>query len=231
MAMARQKLSAESLLLSYLDQERYVLKANLPHWLLIQVPGWTDAQFLAESFQGVLTQWAQNRAPVYFQYGCSHLPYLMQLSDKGDLMDIQIEGLKVNRALLDVFGMMLSNPDRSLSLVNTFSQRQISVSGGAGGRYLLGASKEQAAQWRRTQYWMPEALVDFNRAWRQEMSPGSDLWFEWRYRIDSLAPVEGRPVATPDYELVTRYRIIEGVGGSLFHLGENLGMEKISSYV
>ena len=143
-------------------------------------------------------------------------------------MDIQIDGVKVNRALLDVFGMMLSNPDRSLSLVHIPSQQQISVNGGADGQFLLSASIEQTTQWTRDQYWWAEDLERFNRDWVREMSPDSDQWFEYRYKIDSMAPIQGRPVQQPDHELVSQYRLITGPNSTMFHLGENLGMEAIA---
>ena len=224
--MAKPQLIAETLLLAYLDQQRYILKSNLPHWLLIQVPGWKDAQFLSENFKHVLTRWVRYQTPVYFQYG-NHPPFLMQLSEQGDLMDIQIDSLKVNRALLDVFGEMLSNPDRSIGLVRLRDERQISVSGGAEGQFLVGMTTNFASQLKRSEYFHPEDLAAFNQAWIQEMQPNSDRWFEYRYRsFDPLAKNPGPDKC--DYIFVSKYRLIEGVSGEMFHMGENIDMVEIA---
>ena len=224
--MQSPELGHDEALLRLMDQECWTLKTNLPHCLMLSVPKWADAQWLAEAYGEVLMRWA-NRATVYFEYE----NYLMQLSEQGDLMDVQVDGIAVNRALWDVFGEMLSSPERSLSLVHIPTQRQISVSGGSGGRFLLNARKEQATQWTRDQYWMPDALAEFNRALRREMSPDSDLWFEWKYKIDSQAPLEDRTVVSAEHELVTRYRLVLGPNEEPYHLGENLDMIEIAGAI
>lgn len=214
------KLEAEKVLLGLLDQAGWDLRTNLPYWLVISVPAWRNVQWLAETFQEPLLKWA-SVTRVYFEYGNKKLA---EFNAEGNLMSIQIDGLKVNRALLDVFGEMLSNPDRSLGIVRLPDERQISVSGGAGGKYLVGASIEEATQWRRADYWHPEDLTRFNQEWAQAMSVGGQ-WFEYRYR--SFDPRGGRP-DNCDFEFVSRYKLIQGADGTMFHYAENLDMIELA---
>lgn len=214
--------AAEEYLLKLFDQETWVLKIG-PQWSLIQVPTWDDARYLVRHYREVLGGWAMT-LPLFVQYG----QQVMQINRRGEMSTAQVDGLVVNRALLDVFGMMLSSPERSLGLVRLADERQISVNGGANGKYLIGMTQAEAVRLKREDYWHPADLYEFNQNWRQRMSVSGEQWFEWRYR--SFDPMAENPGPNKcDYWFITRYRLIEGPRGGLFHLAENLGMEEIKA--
>ena len=212
-------LLADQYLAALLNQPGWDLRSNLPHWAVLLVPTWGDVCYLAKHYRSVLSGGA---VPIYFEYGGSDR-HICKLTPTGELMNIQIDGLEANRALLDAFGEMLSNPDRSMGLVRIADERQISVSGGAGGRFLIGKTKEQATRQRRADYWHPGDLFDFNRAWRREMSIDGG-WFESSYRCFPA----GSSAHHCDNRFTTRYRLIEGPNGAIFHLCENLDVEAIA---
>lgn len=220
-----QRLEAEAIFLSYLDQRGWDLRTNLPHWITISVPRWRNVKWLADTFEGSLKNLA-TVTRVYFEYEQKNLA---EVNKEGDLMPIQIDGLRVNRVLLDAFGEMLANPDRSIGLVRLSDEKQICVSGGDDGKYLVGANLDQVTTWKRSEYWHPEDLSNFNREWAQSMSINGD-WFEYRYRsFDPLAENPGPDKC--DYTFVSRYRLIEGPNREMFHLGENLDMIEIAGAI
>lgn len=141
-------------------------------------------------------------------------------------MNIQIGGeVKVNRALLDVFGEMLSNPDRSLGLVRLRDERQIVLNGGGNGRFLGTATVSEAARLHRADYWHPGDLAEFNRDWQRELSVGGG-WIERSYRSFTLGG-ESQRLRRFDKLFTTRYKLVQGERGELFHFCENLGIEAI----
>lgn len=227
---------SEDLLVGLFDQKRWSLATNAPWWQVLRVPTWEDCAYLIKYFKPVLAQWASTKMAIYLEYDQGRICQINQL---GEIMDAQIPEplslaiggpMRANRALLDVFGQMLSSPERSLGLVRLADERQISVSGGVDGKYLVGASVDQANQWKRSDYWHPEDLSEFNRACQQSMSTDSDQWFEYRYRsFDPLAPADQHGPDFCDFEFISRYRLIEGPGGTLYHLGENIDMIEITT--
>lgn len=200
------------------------LRTNFPHWLLLVVPKWLDCCEVAKHFRLSLAGCVASGLPVYFQYGGA-AKHVCQITPTGELMSISIGGeIEINRALLDVFGEMLANPDRSLGLVRISDERQISVSGGAGGQFLGSFTREEAQRLYRADYWEPADLWDFNRTWQREASVGGD-WFEYSYRSFELGnPGEGD--RRFNRRFTTRYKLVQGPS-SLFHFCENLGVEAI----
>lgn len=219
------ELQSSRYLAAMLKQEGWQLSIG-PAWAKLSVPTYADVRYVAKHYKSVILGSAESGLPIYFEYG--EKLYLCQLSSTGELMNIQIDGLVANRALLNAFGEILSNPDRSMGLVRISDERQISVSGGSGGRFLINKSAEQATKQYRADYWHPEDLLSFNQRWRQEMSIGGD-WFEASYRcFDTFA--EDERLRSPNFcnnRFVTRYRLIEGPRGEMFHLCENLDVVAI----
>ena len=220
------------LLLGLFDQMNWVIRSNLPHWLVLAVPTNHDCAYVGRHFSAILNEWSRTGVEVYFEVDRQ----IFQATNQGEigmatspqaLTPVIGGAIKINRQLLDVFGEMLSHPDRSIGLVRLRDERQLSVSGGAGGKFLVGASLDQVTSWKRDQYWHPEDLAEFNRTWRQDMSVGRDLWFEWRYRsFDPLDPNGGPDNC--DYTFITKYRLIEGPDQELFHVAENVDMVEIA---
>ena len=220
-------LITDQYLAAMLRRPGFELKVNLPLWVFIVVPTWGDCVYLAKHYRDSVCGCVRSGIPLYFEYGGSDR-HICQLTTSGDFVDININGQACNRQLLDVFGEMMSSPERSLGLVRLHDERQITVSGGADGKFLCGASVDQTEQWVRADYWHPESLHEFNREWQQQMSVGGG-WFEYRYRsFDPLAPAYRRGPEFCDYEFVSRYRLIEGPRGQLFHLAENVDMVAIA---
>ena len=229
-------LVSESLLWGMFDQKRWVVTAHEPWWRVLKVPTWEDCCYLIHHFRLELSRLAADTTTLYIEYGDREI---CQVSTDGELMAQaqtpnslvpMIGELPFNRELLDVFGMMLSSPESSYGLVRLSDERQISVSGGDGGKFLVGASVAQATQWHRADYWHPEDLTNFNREWVAQMSAGSNRWFEYRYRsFDPMAPSYRRGPQFCDYEFVTQYRLIEGPQGNLYHVAKNLDMIEIAA--
>ena len=199
-----------------------------PYWIRIAAPSKSAAYKFATKYSDTLSRWAQ-RWDVFITY--ENQSIRIGSTTMSELLSLPVGGqMKVNSALLDIFGRMLSSPERSLGLVRLQDERQISVSGGADGKYLAGASVDQVTQWKRRDYWHPEDLENFNRDWQQSMSADSDQWFEYSYRsFDPLAPVYRRGPEFCDFEFVSRYRLIEGPGRTLYHLAENMDMVEIAT--
>ena len=231
MATAKRLELEQRLLWSLINQETWVIRSNLPHWLVLEVRQESDCKYIAQHFSSVLSHWRSIDIEVYFEVDRQ----IYQANKSGEFTMPEsppsfaplIGGpININRSLLDAFGMML-DPERSIGLVRLSDERQISVSGGANGIFLAGASLDVVTTWRRENYWHPEDLFNFNKFWHQEMSIGSDRWLEWRYK--SFDPLSHNPEpAKCDYTFITKYRLIQGPDGELFHLAENLGMEEIT---
>lgn len=224
----------EALLWGLFDQNKWIVTANEPWWRVLKVPAWEDCCYLVDHFSVELSRLAAGTTTLYIEYEDREI---CQISTDGGIMAQaqtpnsimpMIGDLPFNRELLDVFGMMLSSPESSYGLVRLSDERQLSVSGGDGGKFLVGASVEQATQWYRADYWHPEDLFNFNREWSAQMSPGSSQWFEYRYRsFDPLAPKYRRGPQYCDYEFVSQYKLVEGPRGELYHLAKNLDMLEI----
>ncbi|MEO1146309.1 MAG: hypothetical protein AAFY26_12030 [Cyanobacteria bacterium J06638_22] len=127
--------------------------------------------------------------------------------------------------LLRVVETMLGDSSISYSLVRLSDQAQIAVNGGNDGRFLSGAALEETVTWRREDYWRPNDLAEFNRAFRQEQTPNSDRWFEYRYRARN--PSLSLDLQQYDMELVTRYKLIDDGFGQLYHLGQNIELTQV----
>ena len=199
-------------------------RLNLPHWVCLSVPAWKDAHYITEHFRASLAGCAAGGLPVYVEYG-DKTRHVCQVTSIGNVMNIQIDGLEVNRALLNVMGEMLTHDDRSMGLVRIADERQITVSSTA--QYLIGKTREEATKQHRSDYWHPEDLHRFNREWRQAMSIGGD-WFESSYRcFDPKASAEVRGPNFCNNIFTTRYKLIEGPRKAMFHLCENLDVVAI----
>lgn len=217
-----QSLLADQYLLALFNQKDWQIRLNLPHWVCLRVPVWEDCVYLAKHYEP-LKDCAASGLPIYFEYGDDK--HVCQITTTGEIMSISIGGeIEVNRALLDVFGEMLANPQRSLGLVRISDERQISVSGGADGQFLGSFSRADAQKLYREDYWEPADLWEFNRAWQRGLSVDGD-WFEYSYRSFDLGnPGEGD--RRFNRRFTTRYKLVQGPG-SLFHYCENLGAEAI----
>ena len=177
---------SESLLHGLFDQPGWKIGSQLPYWITFQVPSYKDAVYIAKYLAAPIVANGDNGLNVFIQYSYNRKQIICQINQDGEFMSqaqLNIPGvtiggpIDVNRELLDVFGEMLSAPERSIGLVRLADERQISVSGGANGKYLVGASVDQATSWKRADYWHPEDLDEFNRAWQQAMEPNSNRWF------------------------------------------------------
>ncbi|MGI8935409.1 MAG: hypothetical protein ACR2FS_15180 [Phormidesmis sp.] len=211
-------LLTDQYLAALVSQPGWDLRANLPHWAVLVVPTWADCCYVAKHYCSALSGITM---PIYIEYG-GRDRHVCQVTQEGEIMSIQIDGLEANRALLDAFHEILGNPDRSMGLVRIADERQITVSGGAGGRFLINKTRQEATRQHRADYWHPEDLLLFNRDWRQTMSIGGD-WYEASYRcFDPKAPIEVRGPEFCDNQFITRYRLIEGPNNAMFHLCENL---------
>lgn len=220
-------LLADQYLAALFSQEGWEVRLNLPHWALLVVPEWADCVYIAKHYRAALTG---GTVPIYVQYGGASKFVCKITKEEEYPVNIEIgAGLTANRALLDVFGEMLTSPSRSLGLVRLRDERQISVSGGAGGQFLIGKTVEQAVKQYRADYWHPADLAQFNRDWQQSLSVGGGTWFEATYRcFDPLAPAYRRGPEFCNHEFTTRYRLVEGGNGELYHYCENLGVEAIA---
>lgn len=216
-------LLTDQYLAELLNQPGWGLRTNFPHWALIVVPTWIDCRYVAQHYRSALIG---QDIPVYFEYGGKSC-HVCKITKEGDLMPISISGtVELNRPLLDCLGEMLAQPERSLGLVQLRTERQVSVSGGAGGDFLGTYSRADAQKLYRADYWEPSDLAEFNRDWQQEASVGGE-WFEYSYRsftLGSAAQAERRF----DQRFTTRYKLVEGPDGELFQYCENLGVEAIA---
>lgn len=150
------------------------------------------------------------------------IPQTMNNSSTEDQSPILQLGQRIRLSipLLRVVETMLSDSSVSYSLVRLSDQAQVAVNGGSGGRFLAGAALEDTVTWAREDYWQPSDLADFNRAFRQEQTPNSDRWFEYRYRARN--PALGLDLQQYNMQLVTRYKLIDDGFGQLYHLGQNV---------
>lgn len=223
-------------LLALCDQVNWTLRSNMPWWVVIEVPAYKDVRYLVKAFGRLLSSWARTGMGVFVRYESE---ITCQIDNEGNLMsnlttpEVLIPhiggSISLNNDLLTVLGEMLASPERSIGLVRLSDERQLSVSGGANGKYLVGASVEQATQWHRADYWHPEDLYEFNREWQRMMTPGSTQWFEYKYRsFDPLAPSYARGPQFCDFEFVTRYRLVQGPKNELYHVAENMDMIEIA---
>jgi hypothetical protein len=217
----------DQLLAALFNQDRWDIKLNMPHWVLLAVPRWADCCYVVNHYRSSLARCVASGMPLYFEYG-EGTRHVCQITSTGEIMDISIGGeITINRALLDVFGEMLSHSDRSLGLVRLSDERQVTVSGGGGGAFLGTVSREDAQRLHRSDYWHPEDLYEFNRAWQREVSINGD-WFEYSYRSFILGRDRGVDSANRyDQRFTTRYKLVAGPRGEHFHFCENLAMEAI----
>lgn len=211
-------LLADQYLAALFTQPGWQLRSNLPCWACLVVPNWEDVCYLAEHYCASLARSFNQRVPIYIEYGGSDR-HTCQITSTGKIMNITIGEIEVNRALLDCFGEMLSCPERSLGLVRLNDEKQVTVSGGAGGSFLGSFKKEDAQKLYRSDYWHPQDLREFNRDWQRSLSVDGE-WMEYTYRSFDLAGDR----STFNRRFTTRYKLVQAPQG-LFHYCENLGVE------
>ena len=154
------------------------------------------------------------------------IPQKMNNSTEDQSPILQLgQRVRLTIPLLRVVETMLGDSSISYSLVRLSDQAQIAVNGGNGGRFLSGAALEETVTWRREDYWRSNDLAEFNRAFRQEQTPNSDRWFEYRYRARN--PSLSLDLQQYDMELVTRYKLIDDGFGQLYHLGQNIELIQV----
>lgn len=131
----------------------------------------------------------------------------------------------VSPILLTIANDLIENP-RKAGVVRLSDELQVIMSDGC--KILNpGHTVQEATNWRRSQFWHPQDLIDFRRECRQQLTPDGVTTLEFRWR--SFDPDLGIDCSEPGnwLEFATRYRLFDGGDGDFYQICDNLGMREI----
>lgn len=146
---------------------------------------------------------------------------------------IEVYCLALSPALYREMGWFLENPSQAGGIVRADDNQQVAMSYANAKKdsdFTAGAGVKKAVKWKRSDYWHPQDLADFEREWRQKLEPNNpDSWMEFKWR--SFDPDLG--ISSPNgwIEFANYYKLLVDDHGNTYHVSQNLGMRDIGQPV
>lgn len=218
--------------------------------LIIDAPSKADALSLLDAIADSLALAAANlqRMCALIRYPYAPKPYkipitveVLQMITNNDttlILDpsnplIEVYCLSLSPVLYPELGWLLEHPEQAGGIVRSEDNQQVAMSYANARKesdFTAGAGVKKAVKWKRSDYWHPQDLADFEREWRQKLEPNNpDNWMEFKWR--SFDPDLG--VSSPDgwIEFSNCYKLLIDEHGNTYHVSKNLGMRDISQPV
>ena len=142
---------------------------------------------------------------------------------------VEVYFLSLSKVLYPELGWFLEHPDQAGGLVRVSDNQQVAMSYANASKesdFTTGAGVKKAVKWKRSDYWHPQDLIDFDKEWAQKLEPNNpDSWMEFSWR--SFDPDLG--ISSPDswIEFTNRYKLLVDERGNTYHASLNLGMREI----
>jgi hypothetical protein len=218
--------------------------------LIIDVPSKSDALSLLDALADSLALAAANlkRISALIRYPYAPKPYKIPITvgtlqmitndDTTLILDpsnplIEVYCLSLSPVLYPELGWLLEHPEQAGGIVRAKDNQQVAMSYANARKdsdFTAGAGVKKAVKWKRSDYWHPQDLVDFEREWQQKLEPNNpDSWMEFKWR--SFDPDLG--ISSPDgwIEFTNYYKLLVDDHGNTYHVSQNLGMRDISQPV
>lgn len=214
--------------------------------LIIDTPSKRDALCLLDAIADSLALAAANlkRISALIRYPYAPKPYKIPITagtlqmitsdDTTLILDpnnplIEVYCLSLSKILYPELGWFLEHPEQAGGLVRVSDNQQVAMSYANARKesdFTAGAGVKKAVKWKRSDYWHPQDLADFEREWRQKLEANNpDSWFEFKWR--SFDPDLG--IDSPDgwIEFANSYKLLVDERGNTYHVSQNLGMRDI----
>jgi hypothetical protein len=142
---------------------------------------------------------------------------------------IEVYSLSLSSILYREIGWFLEHPVQAGGIVRVADNQQVAMSHANAQKdsdFTAGAGVKKAVKWKRSDFWHPGDLADFEREWRQELEPNNpDSWIEVSWR--SFDPDLGMFSSDGWIEFSNRYKLLVDEQGKTYHVSWNLGMRDI----
>lgn len=212
-----------------------------PSAIIIDTPSKGEAKKLKANTH-LLASWAENfrRVATFVRYPGCRKPYRIPVCMTGDTPMtlvlnpnnklIEIHALTIAPSIWREMGWLLEHPEQAGGIVRVTDNQQVVMSHTNAKKdadYTAGAGVKKAVTWKRSDFWHPSDLADFERDWRQGLEPNNpDSWLEFTWR--SFDPELG--ISSPDgwLEFTNRYKLLIDEHGIAYHVSHNLGLQIIS---
>jgi hypothetical protein len=146
---------------------------------------------------------------------------------------VEVHLLSLSKVLYSELGWFLEHPEQAGGLVQVRDNQQVAMSYANARKdndFTAGAGVKKAVKWKRSDYWHPQDLIDFDREWAQKLEPNNpDSWMEFSWR--SFDPDLGIDSCDGWIEFTNRYKLLVDERGNNYHVSLNLGMRDISQPV
>lgn len=142
---------------------------------------------------------------------------------------IEVYSLSLSSVLYREIGWFLEHPVQAGGIVRVTDNQQVAMSHANAQKdsdFTAGAGVKKAVKWKRSDFWHPGDLADFEREWRQKLEPNNpDSWVEVSWR--SFDPDLGMFSSDGWIEFSNRYKLLVDEQGKTYHVSWNLGMKDI----
>lgn len=215
--------------------------------LIIDAPSKADALSLLDAIADSLALAAANlqRMSALIRYPYAPKPYKIPITvevlkmitnndttivlDPGNPL-VEVYLLSLSKVLYPELGWFLEHPEQAGGLVRVRDNQQVAMSYANARKdndFTAGAGVKKAVKWKRSDYWHPQDLIDFDREWAQKLEPNNpDSWIEFSWR--SFDPDLGIDSCDGWIEFANRYKLLVDERGNSYHVSLNLGMRDIS---
>lgn len=218
--------------------------------LIVDTPSKRDAVFLLDAIADLLALAAANlnRISALVRYPGGVKPYKIPIpsnflktimsNETTLILDpsnplIEVYCLSLSRTLYPELGWFLEHPEQAGGIVRSEDNQQVAMSYANAQKnsdFTAGAGVKKAVKWKRSDYWHPQDLTDFEKEWRHKLEPNNpDSWMEFKWR--SFDPDLGISSSDGWIEFANYYKLLVDEQGHTFHVSRNLGMRDISQPV
>ena len=205
--------------------------------LIISTDSKVKAKKLLHRFSTIIAEWAfrlrVESAIIKYPDGYYRIPAILNedlrtMMDAKKLVIPNAPGIYIGEIgiyttnLLNTLTELLTRKEADLGLVRVRDNLQIVLTQGAS--LSLGTEDiNDCVRLKRSDYWHPADLVEFNRHWQQQLKDDGSNVIEYTYRA-----LRNPLVSKSDWgQYTTRYRLISD-GDELYHLAETLEVIPIS---
>lgn len=143
---------------------------------------------------------------------------------------IEVYCLSLSSVLYQEIGWFLEHPNQAGGIVRAADNQQVVMSHANAQKnadFTAGAGVKKAVRWKRSDFWHPGDLAEFERDWKQQLEPNNPhSWVDVSWR--SFDPELG--ISSPDgwIEFSNRYKLLVDEQGNTYHVSWNLGMHNIA---
>lgn len=219
-------------LLKYLDNCDYGLK---PQGAWVRFPSKEYAELVTQIFFNDLTataqklggvvdiSWGSNCKNTFQVYGWMNESQEEAMTTPTN--NLWFAQLAVSPGLLRLAADLMDNP-RKAGIVRISDERQVIMHDET--KILCpDHSLSEATNWKRSQFWHPQDLVDFRQHCLQELTPGGEknIEFTWRSFDPDIGMKDSRPGNW--LEFTTKYQLFDGGDGEFYQVCENVDMREI----